>query len=364
VFGELNVPIIRTVEANIAVRFDDYEDVGNTTNPKASLRWTPTKETLFRIAYGSGFRAPSLPELNQPAQFGATGGNYDDPLRCPLTGSPRDCNAQFTTKLGGNLDLKPEKSRNFTLGFVYEPNAAFSVGADYYRIKIKDVIGLPAEAPIFSDMIAAEAAGLIVRYAPGSVGCGTPAPGVPCPVNFGIQTLVNLTEINTSGYDVNARYRFPRMGWGQLALMFNGTYLDKWSQQSRGEGVIQLAGQYGGGVAATVAGSGSTGGFPHWKHNLAATLTTGPFDFTVNDLFIGHYTDFGGARQVGSYDVWGLNAAYNGIRNLVITIGAKNIFDRDPPFTRQENSFQVGYDPSLADPTGRFYYASIRYRFK
>jgi len=42
----------------------------------------------------------------------------------------------------------------------------------------------------------------------------------------------------------------------------------------------------------------------------------------------------------------------------------KNVFDRDPPFTRQQQSFQVGYDPALTDPTGRFFYGSIRYRFK
>jgi iron complex outermembrane receptor protein len=364
VFGELNIPIIKTVEANVAVRFDDYKDVGNTTNPKVSLRWTPTRETLVRASYGSGFRAPSLPELFQPAQFGATGGSYDDPLRCPVTGSPRDCNAQFTTKLGGNPDLKPEKSKNFTLGAVFEPTNVFSIGFDYFRIKIKDVVGLPAEEPIFTDMIAAEAAGLIVRYAPGSVGCGTPTAGVPCPVNFGVQTLVNLTEINTSGYDVNASLRFPRQSWGTVAMHFNGTYTIKWDQRSRGEDELHLVGTYAGGVAATVAGSGSTGAFPRWKHTAAVTLGTGPLQFTLTELYVLGYTDAGGARRVGSYDVYGLNADFTGIRNLTLSLGVKNVLDREPPYTRQSQSFQVGYDPALTDPTGRFYYASVRFKFK
>lgn len=363
VFGELNVPIVKTLEANVAVRFDDYGDVGNTTNPKASLRWTPVKSLLLRTSYGTGFRAPSLPELFNPAFFGATGGNYDDPLRCPVTGSPRDCNTQFTSKQGGNTDLKPEKSKNFTAGFVLEPTTGFSFGVDYYNVRINDVIGTPAEEPIFSNIPAAEAAGLIVRYAPGSAGCPTPTPNLPCPINYGIQTLVNLTELKTEGFDVNVAYRFPSFGWGRLSAALNGTYLMKWDQKSVGEDTQQLAGRYGGGIAATVNGLGATGGFPRWKHTAAVTAESGPFRFTVNQLFVGSYTDAGGARTVGTYDIWGINAAYTGFRNWTFALGVKNLFDSDPPFTRQTQAFQVGYDPALTDPTGRFYYGSIRYRF-
>lgn len=363
-FAEANVPIVKGLEANVAIRFDDYEDVGNTTNPKVSLRWTPTPETLLRVAYGSGFRAPSLPELNTPAFFGATGGNYNDPVRCPSTGSPRDCNTQFTTQLGGNLGLKPEKSKNFTAGVVFEPARGLSFSADYFHIKIDEVIGIPAEEPIFSNIPASEAAGLIVRYAPGSAGCPTPTPGLPCPVNFGIQTLVNLTELKTEGVDFNASYRFPQMSWGRVSVAINGTYLMKWDQKSINQDTQRLAGQFGGGVAATVIGSGATGGFPHWKHNATISTDIGPLRLTANQLFVGHYVDADGVRTVGTYNVWGLNAAYTGIRNFTLTLGARNLFDADPPFTRQAQSFQVGYDPALTDPTGRFWYASVRYRFK
>jgi len=363
-FAEANVPILRNLEANAAFRFDDYEDVGTSTNPKVSLRWTPSKETLFRVAYGTGFRAPSLPELNRPNFYGATGGNYDDPIRCPSTGSPRDCNTQFTTQLGGNLSLKPEKSKNFTAGFVLEPTPGLSFSADYFNIKIDDVIGIPAETPIFENIAASEAAGLLFRYAPGSAGCPTPEPGLPCPVNYGIQTLVNLTELKTEGIDLNASYRFPRMSWGRVTVAFNGTYLMKWDQKSTGQETQRLAGQFGGGVAATVIGSGSTGGFPHWKHIATVTSDIGPLQLTAHQLFVGHYTDAETGRTVGTYSTIGLNAAYTAMRNLTLTLGVKNVFDADPPYTRQNQSFQVGYDPALTDPTGRFWYASVRFRFK
>ena len=363
-FAEANIPITRALEANVAIRFDDYEDVGRTTNPKFSLRWTPTRELLLRTAYGTGFRAPSMPELNTPSFFGATGGNYDDPVRCPQTGSPRDCNTQFTTNLGGNPDLKPEKSKNLTAGFVFEPVAGFSFSADYFKIKIENVIGIPAEEPIFSDIVGSEAAGLIVRYAPNSAGCANNPAGLPCPVNYGLQKFVNLSELTTEGVDVNASYRFPASSYGRYTLAFNGTYLMKWDQKSVGQDTQRLAGQYGGGVAATVIGSGATGGFPHWKHNASLSGEYGPVAVTLNQQFVGKYTDADGVRTVASYSVLGLNAAYTGIRNFTIGLGVKNLLDRDPPFSNQQQAFQVGYDPALADPTGRFFYASLRYRFK
>jgi iron complex outermembrane receptor protein len=143
IYGELNIPIVKTLEGNIAVRYDDYSDVkdGTTTNPKFSLRWQPTKEVLVRGSWGTGFRAPSLIELNQPNLFGASGGNWTDPLRCPFTGSPRDCNTQFTVENGGNTQLKPERSTQWTVGAVFEPVPQFSFGIDYWWYKIKDVTG-------------------------------------------------------------------------------------------------------------------------------------------------------------------------------------------------------------------------------
>ncbi|MEO5676088.1 MAG: TonB-dependent receptor, partial [Usitatibacter sp.] len=47
-FVEVNIPLLRTLEANVAVRYDHYSDFGNTTNPKYSLRWQPTPTLLLR----------------------------------------------------------------------------------------------------------------------------------------------------------------------------------------------------------------------------------------------------------------------------------------------------------------------------
>jgi iron complex outermembrane recepter protein len=365
VYAEANIPIVQTLEANVALRYDDYENVGSTTNPKISLRWQPTRQVLVRGAWGTGFRAPSLFDLYQPNLYGATGDTYDDPLRCPSTGSPRDCNAQFTTQLGGNPTLRPEESTNWTAGVVWEPVNWLSIGLEYWNVKIDNVIGIPAETPIFSDMVAAEAAGLLVRYAPGSAGCqGAGAPPLPCPVNFGIQNLVNLTTLKTSGVDLTFSVRPPATAIGQFTFAFNGTKYLEWKQQSVGEAEVDLIGRYGGGVAATVVGSGSTGAFPKWKHNANLGWSRGPWSANLHQNYVHGYEDADATRRVGTWSVYDVNASYTGFKNLTLTLGIKNLFDRDPPYTRQGQAFQVGYDPSIADPTGRFFWGAVKYAFR
>ena len=84
VYAEVNIPIVKNLEVDVAVRYDDYQDVGNTTNPKVSVRWQPVQQLLLRGSYGTGFRAPSLLELFQPFQFGATGGQYTRSTALPV----------------------------------------------------------------------------------------------------------------------------------------------------------------------------------------------------------------------------------------------------------------------------------------
>jgi iron complex outermembrane receptor protein len=131
----------------------------------------------------------------------------------------------------------------------------------------------------------------------------------------------------------------------------------------RGGEEVDLIGTYAGGVAATVLGPGSTGAFPKWKHNLALGWTYGPWSANLNQNYVHGYTDTDGERRVGAWYVWGLNGAYSGFRSWTLSLGIRNLFDREPPFTRQAQAFQIGYDPLIADPTGRFFYGNVRYVF-
>src|SRR5690606_38538292 len=77
-FTELSVPIVSTLSASAAVRYDDYENTGNKTTPKVGLRWQPIEPLILRASFGRGFRAPSLSELHQPQITGVSAPGLSD----------------------------------------------------------------------------------------------------------------------------------------------------------------------------------------------------------------------------------------------------------------------------------------------
>ena len=118
------------------------------------------------------------------------------------------------------------------------------------------------------------------------------------------------------------------------------------------------------------------GAISRWRHYASLDWTRGAWGATLAQNFQNGYSEpdlttcdaFGGNctadRRVGSHSIWDFQARYNGFRNLSIALGVRNLFDRAPPWTSQRGTFQVGYDPTYADPRGRTYYATVRYSFK
>ncbi len=135
-----------------------------------------------------------------------------------------------------------------------------------------------------------------------------------------------------------------------------------------GAGAQHLIGTYGGGIAATVAGPARRARFRAGSTTLNLGWTYGPWAANLNQTLRAWLHDEPAddvdAAASATYSVWDLNGAYTGFKNWTLTLGVKNLFDRDPPYSRQTKAFQIGYDPALADPTGRFFYGSVKYTFK
>ena len=106
------------------------------------------------------------------------------------------------------------------------------------------MIGIPAEDPIFSDIPASEAAGLIVRYAPGSAGCPNSPAGISVPGELRHPDPREPHGAQDRGRRRERDLSLPahRAGAG-CSIAFNGTYLMKWDQKSIGQATQQLAGQ-------------------------------------------------------------------------------------------------------------------------
>lgn len=61
--------------------------------------------------------------------------------------------------------------------------------------------------------------------------------------------------------------------------------------------------------------------------------------------------------------MWDAQARYAPSKNATFTLGVRNLFDRAPPVSSQFEDFQVGYDPSYADPRGRMFYGTLQVKF-
>lgn len=363
VFGELVLPILKTLEADAAVRYDKYEGSGNSTTPKLSLRWQPSSQFLWRGSVSKGFRAPSLADLYSPATTGVSQTGLTDPARCPTTGDGiKDCETQFPTTNGGKTTLSSEKSTNFTTGIVLEPTKNFSAGLDYFHINVKDTIsnGLP-QAVILGNL--AKYGSYVTR------GPVDPAfPTIPGPIINIDQTNLNTGETKLAGVDIDLKWRLPTAGFGRFTLGFSGTYFIKYDTQNPDGTFSPNVGNLE---------NATTGGvIPRLKTYQFVNWANGPWDVTFGLNWQSGYHDVPGTtqdpqtgediplpRRVSPYEIYDAQVTWSGIKGLRLTLGAKNLLDSDPPYTNQSFSFQSGYDPQYADPRGRFVYVRAAYAF-
>ena len=354
-FAEANIPIVKNLELNLAVRHDDYSDFGGTTNPKVSLRWQPDRRLLLRTAWGTGFLAPSLQQLFLPQRAGVTQAGVDDPLRCPTTNDSQDCLTQFNVLFGGNPALKPEKSRSFTAGIVWEPIAPVSLTVDYFNIEVKDLIvaGLPT-LTILGDLN--QFGNLVTR---GPVQANFPQ--LPGPITEINQLNINLGKVRTEGLDIDLQLRSEQTSAGRFTFRLNGTYFINYETQN-------VDGSFSNNIN-TVLGQAVTGVIPRWKHYATLSWNRGPWGASLSNTWQSSYTDAQTdlddlEREVSSLSIWDTQVTYTGFKNWKLMLGVKNLFNRNPPLTNQQYTFQSGYDPSYYDARARFVYGAVTYAFK
>jgi iron complex outermembrane receptor protein len=156
--------------------------------------------------------------------------------------------------------------------------------------------------------------------------------------------------------------RSPSSEFGRFKVSLNGTYIIEWKWQPDGINWESAVGKY------------VIGPLPRWRHALSLDWDAGPWGATLSQRFQSGYEDVNSfpprllptpePRRVSSYDVWDMQLRYLGLTNASITLGIRNLWDRDPPASNQPFTSQAGYDPTYADPRGRAYYARLVYAFK
>ncbi len=399
-YGEWLFPVTKQLDVTASARYDNYSkthskwqfgtapdpvtglinkapdaDVGNTFNSatgKVSVRFVPVVSVLLRGSFGTGFKAPNISDIAGALAFnGSTAGSYS----CPFPGS-NGCapgSAQYDLVAGpnglsGDAGLKPEKSKQYTLGFRVDPAPGLSLGLDWWDVKIKNQVlsqGIAEQVGFASPQ---QYASLFINPYQDPAGFTT--------IAFQ-QVPFNGGEAIYQGIDWDFSYK-SKVPLGAMALNWAGTYMMK-QKYNFGPGLpfntnLGVFGPDQQVVFRTVM-------------NLSATLQTGAFTNTLAAHYKSGYQDttfpantsvflakpdgtlgvsvaFAGLR-VAAYTTVDWQTKFNYNQFLTMTFGIKNLFDRDPPLTLQNGGGgnQIGYDGRYTDPIGRQFYLTGQYRF-
>lgn len=355
-YGELSVPLLSTLEMQLAARADHYSDFGNSYNPKLALAWRPTSTVLVRGSATTSFKAPTLLEI------GATTSAYQtvaDWARCgPLGYVGPNCAYSPKDYLKGNPDLKAEKARNYALGVVLQPSQALTVSLDWYGIRQRDTIqALDAQYLIDNEDIIPGFAALIGRD-PRNPVLEKRYPGLNKGRLHDITTpYINVGKTNLSGLDLDVKYDLA-LGEGKLHLRETNSYTLQYEQS-----VVA-------GVAPTDRRDGTD--HPKWSNAFTAAYEFGPHEIgltahthastlNITDPTYAQDPAVTNAR-VPSYTVWDVNYSLRPGKQFDVNVGINNVFAKAIVYSN--SAFKDERVQSLNDAVGRYVYVNMRYAFK
>ena len=342
------IPGLATLELNAAGRAEHYSDAGfkNTSVPKLGLRWQPVDNQItFRASWGKGYRAPSLAELYQP-QSTSIVFNLADPLRTGKPGANINDTATGQRQLvsGGNPLLRPEKSESYNYGVLFQPKAlaGLSLSVDFYKVDVTDRIGSPATPAI----ILANSAlfpGFVDRAAPTASDTANNLPGEL----LRIRTVTgNYGTAVTKGMDLSAEYRLTTKNYGRFTARAAGSTTFHAIIKTRPDlAALETLRTYE---------------VPNFRGNTSLTWNYQKFGAGVTADYIAGFNDLApSVVRVKQQTITGLQLSYDLPQATRVTLGANNVFDRNPPLTAST----TGYAEATNYFLPRFLYLDITKKF-
>lgn len=366
-FTEVAIPVGDDIDVNVAVRYEDFDEIGqDTTDPKITVLWRATDTITARASGGSSFRVGSLNQL-----FGkvTTVHNMTD----------TDASSAYKPSLTvGNPNLKPESADMWNIGMSWIPEGALEglqVDLDYYDYEYEDILSRES----YLSIVAADNAALN-GYA------GTVLEAIEAGVGNREQVLrtgsgkilrvlpnfVNQNSAETSGLDAQVSYSFDNQ-YGA----FRATVAAAWVNEFIVAGQKDAVGMYN--VKNPVMPRRA---LPEYKINASlnwsyenhrayavlrwidgyeATLSEEPASrFWSQTVLVSNGAEASEKYYDADVESWttvDANYTYTlpemgALTSSSITIGAKNLFDRDAPWVPNNTT----YDPVTHDFRGRVWH--------
>ena len=367
---QMEIPLVRSLDLQLAARDENYSDFGNVLKSKAALSWSLFEALKVRSSFSQSFRAPNL------AQFYSAGtqvaNTRTDFAACRLNNTT--CAGVSTLEVrSGNQQLKPEDADTLSVGIVIQPHRDLLLTADYWSLKEDGVIGLQgAQNQILYDYLLRQSGRTnpnVVRLAP----VGTQVVG---DLSFVQDDYFNLGPRELAGFDFGVSYELKGTRFGKFGIELTASKLTKFLQSpSALQSTLiaaNAAGQLGTGVTITQAGSQiQVNGNPEWRFSADLTWRLGQVSAGALVSHVGPVYDTGTALvnnqfyQLDSFTTVNAYVQYQArddeglFAGTRFRLGARNLLDKQPPLS----SSNYGFLGSLHDGVGRFVYLDFSKEF-
>ena len=378
-YVDLAVNPIQGLHLDGAGRYEHYSDFGSATVGKFTARYDFNPMIAVRGTISTGFRAPTLEEEYYS-------GTNVSPYSADVV-LPPNSNAATVAGFG---PLKPEKSTNYSIGFVAHPMDRLQVTADFYEIDIKDRIlesgfiyntVTPSGAPGPVQLLQAGTA------TPVAAGAAIAAKGVTLDSGLsytGISLFANAANTKTQGAEVTATYssdfdEFGHVDW-TLGFNYNQTTLQSVDDLPASEQVSQVIPAYGANPSYTFtqksflsknASSALTTANPKEKVILQANWSLEKFSVNLRESVYGPASQWSANNavldKINTTAITDIDVGYKFTRRLKLDVGANNLFNiipgHDPGVTGGGRVYAVPYGFSAFGVNGGYYYGRFTYTF-
>ncbi len=320
-YGNVAFSPTEPMKLDLAARYEHFSDFGDTFIVKATGRYDFNEMFAIRATGSTGFRAPTLAE-----------GNYSATNVSPTSAFVQLPPNSPAAALVGVSGLDPEKSRNYSVGFVVKPGAGITATLDIYQISIKDrVVG---SATLFGsggtiNLPAVRAAIL----ASGSV-------LDPTVTQTGINIFTNGLDTRTRGADLVVTTRTDLEDWGSVQWSLTGNWSDtKVTKFATPPAQLQGASLFD----RTSAGFLETS-TPKYRAVLGALWTWNKLSVNVKESLYGPASILNNRLgcplglpasncfklNIGTTFITDLELSYKVFESVKVTIGANNLFNKFP----------------------------------
>ncbi len=367
-YADFALSPVQNLKIDLAGRYEHYNDFGSTTVGKLTGRYDFTPQFALRGTISNGFRAPTLAE------------EYYSSTNVAPTFAVVQLPANSTAAhLVGFPNLKPEKSTNYSVGFVAHPVDGLQVTLDAYEIQIRSriiatgtLLGLNNGVVVSSGVLNAIAAhGNILD------------PGV---TYVGISVFTNGANTKTDGVELTANYTsdFGDMGHVDWTAGFNYNQT-KLQNQSALPAVVAAPAIGQTTILGLNAVDTLTSAVPREKVVLGAFWTMGKWSANLRDTVFGKTSERysldgtgngGVTTNIPVTSITDLEVAYEIRDDLKLAIGANNLFNHRPPGMPNVSNGSGGVRPAdgnnvYGEPlqyspfgiNGGYYYGRLTFTF-